>query len=60
MLWHRHRVHPQIWKSLDATKTRAARGSIAMRELDAFRADKKRYLSMRPEYSPIDEPEPWK
>lgn len=60
MQWHRHRVHPQIWKSLAATKTRAARGSIAMRELDAFRADKKHYLSMRPAFSPIDEPEPWK
>jgi hypothetical protein len=60
MLWHRHRVHPQIWKSLAAAKTALAPDSIALRELASFRADKKRYLSIRPIFSPVDEPEPWK
>ena len=60
MLWHRHRVHPQIWKSLAAGKTALAPDSIALRELASFRADKRLYLSRRPIFSPVDEPEPWK
>ena len=60
MLWHRHRVHPEIWKALAAANTSLAPGSIALTELDSFRADKKRYLSMRPIFSPVDEPRPWK
>jgi hypothetical protein len=60
MLWHRHRVHPEIWKSLAAAETSMARHSVALRELDSFRADKKRYSSMRPKFSPVAEPEPWK
>jgi len=60
MLWHRHRVHPELWKSLAASKTSLAANPIARRELESFEADRKRYLSMRPAFSPIDEPEPWK
>jgi hypothetical protein len=60
MLWHRHRVHPQIWKSLAAAKRSVASGSVALKELDAFHARKKHYLSMRPGFSPINEPRPWK
>jgi hypothetical protein len=41
-------------------KTSLARDAPALRELDSFHSDKKRYLSMRPIFSPIDEPEPWK
>ena len=60
MLWHRHRVHPEIWKSLAAAKTALPAGSTALKELDLFRAGRKRYKSMRPIFSPVDEPEPWK
>jgi hypothetical protein len=60
MSWHRHRVHPEIWKALAASGRSLSTNSSAVRELAAFRADKKRYLSMRPIFSPIDEPEPWK
>jgi hypothetical protein len=60
MLWHRHRVHPEIWKSLAAAETSMPRRCVALRELDSFRADKKRYSSMRPKFSPVGEPEPWK
>jgi len=60
MLWHRHRVHPELWKALDAAKNSLGADSLALRELGAFRTDKKRYASMRPIFSPVDEPEPWK
>lgn len=60
MLWHRHRVHPEIWKALAAAKTSLSNDSLALRELEAFRADKKRYRSMRPIFSAVHEPEPWK
>jgi len=60
MLWHRHRVHPEIWKALAAARTSLGTHTLALRELEAFRADKKRYLSMRPIFSPVDVPEPWR
>ncbi len=60
MLWHRHRVHPELWKALAAAKETLGTDSLALRELEAYRADKKRYSAMRPIFSPIDEPEPWK
>lgn len=60
MSWHRHRVHPEIWKALAASGTSLSADSTALRELAAFRADKRHYLSIRPIFSPVDEPEPWK
>jgi hypothetical protein len=60
MLWHRHRVHPELWKALAAQKTFIGSKSLALKELEAFRAGKKHYLSMRPIFSPVDEREPWK
>ncbi|HVT02190.1 MAG TPA: hypothetical protein VHL58_02315 [Thermoanaerobaculia bacterium] len=60
MVWHRHRVHPELWKALAAAKTSVRGDSLALRELDAFQAGEKLYLSLRPAFSPIDEPEPWK
>lgn len=60
MLWHRHRIHPELWKALGASKTAVKADSLALKELEALRADKKHYLSRRPAFSPIDEPEPWK
>ena len=60
MLWHRHRVHPELWKALAAGKASLRRGSLASTELAAFRAERRRYLSLRPEFSPIGEKEPWK
>ncbi len=59
MLWHRHRVHPEIWKALAAAKP-VGKNSIALKELEAFRAGRKRYSSMRPIFSPVDDREPWK
>jgi len=60
MLWHRHRVHPELWKALAAAKKSLSPDSLALKELETFEADRKRYASMRPCFSPIDEPEPWK
>ncbi len=60
MLWHRHRVHPELWKAIGAARRSLSADSLALKEFEAFRAGRKRYLAMRPRFSPIDEPEPWK
>ncbi|MEO8036274.1 MAG: hypothetical protein ABI837_17695 [Acidobacteriota bacterium] len=60
MEWHRHRIHPQLWKALEAGKPLLSKKSPALKELAAWRADRKRYASRRPIFSPVDEPDPWK
>ena len=60
MLWHRHRVHPELWKALSAPKASLAGDSPALKELEAFREDEKTYLARRPAFSPLDDREPWK
>ncbi len=56
---HRHRVHPILWDAL----ADAPRGFVlpvpVRRELDAFRADRKKYLERRPAYSTTDDRPPW-
>ena len=60
MMWHRHRVHPELWKALAASKNSLRAKSTARKELEVFRADKKHYAAMRPAFSPVNEREPWK
>jgi hypothetical protein len=60
MLWHRHRIHPELWRALAAKKNSVRSNSLALKELEAFRADKKHYVAMRPIFSPLNDREPWK
>jgi hypothetical protein len=59
MLWHRHRIHPELWRALAAKKNSVPSNSFALKELETFRADKKHYASMRPIFSPLNDREPW-
>jgi hypothetical protein len=58
MEWHRHRVHPELWKALEATRSEL-RGSPLKRELAAFLARREMYLSRRPVFSHVEMPVPW-
>ncbi|MDQ6801050.1 MAG: hypothetical protein M3041_09460 [Acidobacteriota bacterium] len=60
MLWHRHRIHPELWRALAAGKNSFRSNSMALKELEAFRVDEKHYASMRPIFSPVNDREPWK
>lgn len=60
MLWHRHRVHPELWRALAAKRNSVRSNALALKELEAFHADKKHYASLRPIFSPINDREPWK
>lgn len=60
MEWHRHRVHPELWEALQAGRKDQAPGSVPVRELDAYQADRDTYDSRRPIFSPADIPIPWK
>jgi hypothetical protein len=53
MEWHRHRIHPVLWKSLE--KQSGLRASDpAARELSAWKARRQEYLARRPSFSPVD------
>ena len=58
MEWHRHRVHPVIWKALEGCRLRAS--DPVARELAAFRRGRATYLARRPVFSqdPRNRP-PW-
>lgn len=59
MEWHRHRIHPVLWKALEDDRSNLKTGDIVRREFDAFSANKKKYLERRPVFSQIREKQPW-
>lgn len=60
MEWHRHRVHPEIWKALlDAPARRKPKDAVR-RELLKWVENRELYLSRRPVYSPAGLTPPWK
>ena len=59
MEWHRHRIHPVLWKALEDGKGNLKTGDLVRRELDAFRANSEKYLERRPIFSQIRVKRPW-
>jgi hypothetical protein len=71
MEWHRHRIHPELWKALDAEGTlstqpaslgRTGRGKVrdpAGNELAAWQERKDIYLARRPLFSQAGLTPPW-
>lgn len=57
MEWHRHRIHPLLWKALETDG--AAKG--VRRELSSWQANRGKYLARRPVWSkdPDNRP-PWR
>ena len=71
MEWHRHRIHPELWKAMEAAGTPhtqptplggAGRGEghdPAGKELAAWQAKKDEYLARRPLFSQAGLTPPW-
>ena len=59
MEWHRHRIHPVLWKALEEGKSIFKPDDSVQRELRAFRANRKKYLDRRPVFSQIRLKRPW-
>jgi hypothetical protein len=50
MEWHRHRIHPELWKALDDASD-LPRAPAVKREWKAWQAKAELYLSRRPVWS---------
>jgi hypothetical protein len=48
MEWHRHRIHPLLWKALEAVN---GASKPVRQELTAWQQDRKKYLARRPLWS---------
>jgi hypothetical protein len=63
MHWHRHRIHPLLWRALEADGSGAhAERDVPLRELRLFQKDEALYLSRRVPWTILDEaeePAPW-
>ena len=58
MEWHRHRIHPVLWRALEMQKGLRP-GDPAARERSAWMDRRKEYLARRPIFSPVDLAPPW-
>jgi len=60
MEWHRHRVHPELWRALVPAQHDLAPGDPVRRELERFQARADDYLARRPVFSQLsDNAPPW-
>lgn len=57
MEWHRHRVHPILWKALEVGGIKAKNPLYS--ELNRWKARRAEYLARRPKYSHTGEIPPW-
>ncbi len=53
MAWHRHRIHPLLWKALGTSSGRTASRDPVHRELRAWQARRGEYLERRPQWSQL-------
>jgi hypothetical protein len=59
MEWHRHRIHPVLWKALEDGKSTFKADEPVQRELRMFRANRKKYSDRRPVFSQLRLRRPW-
>jgi hypothetical protein len=60
MKWHRHRVMPFLWAALDGPAAGLKSSGAVAKELEAWKAERGKYLGRRPEFSPTRLEPPWK
>jgi hypothetical protein len=59
MEWHRHRIHPLLWKALEESRSGEANDPVNQ-ELQAWQARRAEYLARRPQFSQLeDNAPPW-
>jgi hypothetical protein len=59
MEWHRHRVHPLLWRALELEPGVLAEHDRVRDELRRWQAKQAFYLARRPVYSVTGRPAPW-
>ena len=57
MEWHRHRIHPVLWKALDGVGLKAR--DPVRRELELWKEREDKYLARRPCFSQAGLEPPW-
>ena len=57
MEWHRHRIHPVLWKALDGVGLKAR--DPVRRELKLWKEREDEYLARRPRFSQAGLEPPW-
>jgi len=57
MEWHRHRIHPILWKALTGVRLKAK--DPVRRELELWQEREDAYLARRPCFSQADGEPPW-
>jgi hypothetical protein len=60
MEWHRHRIHPQLWKALGDPDAGLPPRDPALSELAAWKARRQVYQDRRPIFSQTGRKPPWK
>lgn len=59
MEWHRHRIHPLLWKALEDARIGGGDDPVG-KELTAWQARRDEYLERRPKWSQVEEfAPPW-
>lgn len=58
MEWHRHRIHPQLWKALEAPGTNSH--DRVQRERNAWLSRERHYRARRPRWSQLKDTPPWR
>jgi hypothetical protein len=59
MEWHRHRLHPLLWKALEAEPGVMKSKDAVRHELERWQARREEYLARRPVYSVTGMEAPW-
>jgi hypothetical protein len=59
MEWHRHRIHPELWRALEQAGTSRKANDPVRKELAAWQANRDEYLARRPVYSQVGGTPPW-
>ncbi len=54
MEWHRHRVHPLLWRAIEDAPSAGTSSDPVHREWTAWQSRREEYLARRPEWSPIE------
>jgi hypothetical protein len=57
MEWHRHRIHPLLWKALEGRDNNTA--DPVLKELRVWQVRREEYLARRPQFSQLDPTPPW-
>jgi hypothetical protein len=59
MEWHRHRIHPVLWKALQDEPRVFTKDDPVRQELERWQEGQEKYLARRPQYSVTGTPAPW-